>query len=112
MPANRGDDEVSRSLDPPCHDLDPAKIVADEEERNEIRIAVRDAVAKDELAFTIFECLQAGFHTPAEIAEIANVEVDQIYKAKRRLERAVNGVLNKNRKPVHTSEGARNAKHS
>lgn len=111
MPTARSDDGPERPVELPGREPDPSHAAAESEEAHQYRAAVRDAVAKDPLAAGIFDCLQAGYSTPADMAELLDVDVEQIYTAKRRLERAVNGVLSKTRKRSPSDKGTRHARH-
>lgn len=93
MPTVAGDDGVERVIDPAGRDAGPLEALAEDEQVAGRREAIREAVAGDPLAGQLFDCLAAGFETPADVAAVLGVPVEQIYTAKRRLERAVNRVL-------------------
>lgn len=112
MPTVTRADGSEHQIDPAGREPDPAQAAADAEEAAAYRAAVRAAVAQDPLAAAIFECLIGGFSTPAEMAELIGVEVEQIYTAKRRLCRAVDGVMGKPRKSSRSDKGARHARPS
>jgi len=112
MPTTCQDDGTERPIELPGSEPEPVQVVADEEETAAYREAVRKALAGDRLAEGIFECLSGGFSTPADMAELLNVEIGLIYTAKARLGRAVNTVLGKSQKPSRSDKGARHARNS
>ena len=73
----------------------PAEIVADEEERLRTRKAVLAEMGDDDLATSLFECIEAEITKPAEIAEYLGVDVSDINNAKKRLQRAVDKAFEK-----------------
>lgn len=112
MPTARTTDGGEQPVELPGHEPCPARAAEDMEETNRYRAAVRAAVAKDELARDIFDCLEAGFSTPAEMAVLMGKSVEQIYTAKRRLQRAVESVLPNTSAPPVRNGGGHRARHS
>ncbi len=67
----------------------PDEIVIDEEGRLRTREAVLAELGDDELAKSIFECIEAEITKPAEIAEYLGLDVSDVNNAQKRLRRAV-----------------------
>ncbi|WP_037201084.1 hypothetical protein [Rhodopirellula baltica] len=66
----------------------PDEIVIDAEERLRTREAVISELGGDELAKSLFECIEAGITKPAEIAEYLGLDVSDVNNAQKRLRRA------------------------
>lgn len=67
----------------------PDEIVIDEEVRLRTREAVLAELGDDELAKSLFECIEAEIMKPAEIAEYLGLDVSDVNNTQKRLRRAV-----------------------
>ncbi len=74
----------------PGNDPDPADVCVNREVVELARAVVEADAEKDPLVLEIFECLEAGFTMPSEMAEALDVKVIEINKAKKRLRRKLN----------------------
>src|SRR5262245_57013059 len=77
---------------------DPETIVADREAAELFRKLVLPEIRGDQLVERLFECLEAGYEKPAEIADLLGVDVKEIYNAQKRLATKVEKALQKYRK--------------
>jgi DNA-directed RNA polymerase specialized sigma24 family protein len=71
------------------HNPPPEADIAEKEELLRLQRAAHDAVAGDPLARSLFDCLNAGFEMPAEIADVLGISVEEVYNAQKRLARLV-----------------------
>lgn len=67
----------------------PDEIVIDDEERLRTREAVLAELRDDDLAKSLFECIEAEITKPAEIAEYLGLDVSDVNNSQKRLRRAV-----------------------
>jgi DNA-directed RNA polymerase specialized sigma24 family protein len=72
----------------------PLEVVVDHEDKESFRAVARKAVAADATLAPLLECLLAGL-SPAEAAEYMDVDVKEIYTARKRLDRALSKALGK-----------------
>jgi len=63
----------------------PAEVCVNRDVIETIRGSVVAAAASDPLVNQLFECLESGYTKPADISELLEVDVAEIYKAKKRL---------------------------
>ena len=81
-----------------CPRPGPEAIVAGQEELERLRAAMIAGVKEDKLAAAVFECLEADYTRPSEIAEILGVAVTDVNNAQKRLRRIADKVYAKKRK--------------
>jgi DNA-directed RNA polymerase specialized sigma24 family protein len=67
----------------------PADFVANRESADKLRSSIFKALEGDEIAYNVFECLDAEITKPSEIAQMLGVPVTDINNAQKRLGRAV-----------------------
>jgi RNA polymerase sigma factor (sigma-70 family) len=72
---------------------DPASFVQDREAADRFRARVLKAVTGDEIAAKVFECLEAEYTKPQEMAELLGLTVSEINNAQKRLRRKVSELL-------------------
>jgi DNA-directed RNA polymerase specialized sigma24 family protein len=72
---------------------DPAEFVQDREAADRFRVRVMKALEGDEIAANVFECLDAEYTKPQEIAELLGLTVPEINNAQKRLRRKVSELL-------------------
>jgi hypothetical protein len=77
---------------------DPAQFVQEREAADRFRARVFKAVEGDEIASKVFECLEAEYTKPQEMAELLGLTVSEINNAQKRLRRKVNELLTPQRK--------------
>jgi hypothetical protein len=77
---------------------DPETIVAEREAAERFRKLVVPEIRGDQLVERLFECLEAGYEKPAEIADLLGVDVKEIYNAQKRLGTKVEKALQKYKK--------------
>ena len=89
----------------PGREADPFTVVADwdeepvlREEANAFRERVMAKLAKDPIAWQMFEAIENDFVKPGQIAELLGKPVIEIYAAKKRLQRAVESVRRNHRR--------------
>ena len=79
---------------PSREDATPLDLLIDQEAKERFRAAAFKAVEGDPMLNDLLECLLEGF-TPAETAEYLDVDVGEIYAARKRLDRALSKALGK-----------------
>ncbi len=77
---------------------DPADFVANRDSAERFRASVFKALESDELAYNVFECLDAEITKPSEIAQMLGVPVTDINNAQKRLGRKVSESLKTQKK--------------
>jgi DNA-directed RNA polymerase specialized sigma24 family protein len=77
---------------------DPADFIQDSEAAEKFRAMVLKAIEGDELAYKVFECLEAEYSKPSEMADLLGVPVSNINNAQKRLRRKVSELLKAQRK--------------
>lgn len=76
----------------PSGEPEPGTVVADQEQLHRFRAAMIDGVGRDEAAGKVFECLEAEYTKPAEIAELLDMSLADVNNAQKRLRRVANKV--------------------
>ena len=77
---------------------DPVGLVQNREAAEGFRSLVLKAIAGDDLAYRVFECLAAEYTRPSEMAELLDVPVADVNNAQKRLRRKVSELLKAQRK--------------
>ena len=92
--AARADGPSLESGLPSREDATPLDVLIDQEARERFRAEAFKAVEGDPILNDLLECQLEGF-SPAETAEYLDVDVGEIYAARRRLDRALTRALGK-----------------
>ncbi len=77
---------------------DPTEVVQNHEAADSFRALVFKAVEGDDLAYQVFECLDAEYTKPTEMAELLGVPVTDVNNAQKRLRRKVSELLKAQRR--------------
>lgn len=77
---------------------DPTVLVQDRQAAERFRSLVFKALEGDHLAYEVFECLDAEYTKPSEIADLLGVPVSDVNNAQKRLRRKVSELLKAQRK--------------
>lgn len=89
-PARPADDDAPQPPEASVADATPgpAKVVANEELRVQMRALMAEELGEDPITMAVLECVDAGVTKPAEIAELTGHAVTAIYTARRKFKRA------------------------
>ncbi len=71
---------------------DPSRTCINKELVEKLKESLAPAFNKDKIIREIFECLEAGITTDRDMAELLEVNVQEIYKAKKRFRRKVDKI--------------------
>ena len=94
MPIQRdADSETVVEIDVAGNDPDPAQVCMDREIIELIKTAVAAEAEANPLTVRILECYDAEIEKPAEIAQLLEVDVKEIYNARKRLQRRAHRAL-------------------
>lgn len=91
-------DEASSAHEAAGREPGPAEIASRREAAESFRAPIVEALKDDELAYQVFECLEADITKPSDIAEYLELSVAEINNAQKRLRRKVEGAVKTRKK--------------
>ena len=83
VPGGAGEQDEA-DVEPPSKWIPHDQIVADQELLKEARKLLLAELGEEGLLPQLMECFEAGIESPADIAELLGVSVDEVYKAQKR----------------------------
>lgn len=91
-------DESSPAYEAAGREPDPAELAASREAAEKFRGPIVEALKDDELAYQVFECLEADITKPSDIAEYLGLSVGEVNNAQKRIRRKVEGAVKPQKK--------------
>ena len=91
-------DESSSAYEAAGREADPVELVSSREAAEKFRAPIVEALKEDELAYQVFECLEAEITKPSEIADYLGLPVAEVNNAQKRIRRKVEGAMNPQKK--------------
>jgi len=84
---------VLKDIEFESSDADPARLCINKDIAMEAEKILAEEFHADDVVNKIIECLKAGITKPADIAELQGIQINEIYNAQKRLQRAVDKKL-------------------
>ena len=91
-------DESSSAYEAAGREPDPAELVSSREAAEKFRAPIVEALKDDELAYQVFECLEADITKPSDIAGYLGLSVVEVNNAQKRIRRKVEGAVKPQKK--------------
>jgi DNA-directed RNA polymerase specialized sigma24 family protein len=91
-------DESTMVHEAPGREPDPRELASSREAAETFRAPIVEALREDELAYQVFECLEADITKPSDIADYLGLPVSEINNAQKRLRRKVEDAVKPRKK--------------
>jgi DNA-directed RNA polymerase specialized sigma24 family protein len=93
-----GSDESSSAYEAGGREPDPAELASSREAAEAFRAPIVEALKGDDVAYQVFECLEADITKPADIAAYLGLPVAEVNNAQKRLRRKVDDAVKPRKK--------------
>jgi DNA-directed RNA polymerase specialized sigma24 family protein len=93
-----GSGEASSAHEAAGREPDPAELASSREAAEAFRAPIVEALKDDDVAYQVFECLEADITKPSDVAEYLGLSVAEVNNAQKRLRRKVDDAIKPRKK--------------